>query len=187
MPAAKHAGKLGTDATEGTVGVGENVQAPSSVDKRDGAVSEDPAGMADPTPKWRAMFFISIFNRRIPVLGDSGCTSSCISFDFFHANPALKKNFTPRESKGTAINGSDVQAIGETRLEFTLGSVRMSIRCKVIKGLMDSIVLGWDWLSKYAVTMDAANGKVHFCEGNPPPSSKMKRYASGRSTALQKT
>ena len=115
------------------------------------------------------MFFINIFGQRLPVLGDSGCTGSCISIDFYHANPNLKKLFVPRESCGMAINGSSVQAIGETRLEFHLGTTEMSIRCKIIKGLMDPIVLGWDWMSKYGVTMDTTNGMVRFGEDGRAP------------------
>ena len=115
------------------------------------------------------MFFIFVNRQRRPVLGDTGCSSSCISHEFFAANPFLRRSFVPIESTGTAINGSPVNAVGEIRLGFELGGSAMSITCKVIKGLMDPIVLGWDWMCKYNVMMDAANGKVHYLDGKSQP------------------
>ena len=45
----------------------------------------------------------------------------------------------------------------------------MAINVKVIKGLMDPIILGWDWMYKYGVKMDPANGKVLFGQGLSAP------------------
>ena len=115
------------------------------------------------------MFFILVNNQRIPVLGDSGCSYSCISEYYFKDNPLLKKHFVPTESCGVAINGSDVESIGEVRINFTLKDTPMSINCRITKGLMDPIILGWDWMYKFAVTMDAANGLVKFGDGKSAP------------------
>ena len=41
--------------------------------------------------------------------------------------------------------------------------------CKVIKGLMDPIVLGWNWMSKYGVTLDPVHGRVKFCGDRSVP------------------
>ena len=84
------------------------------------------------------MFYIFLNRQRRPVLCDSGCTLSCMSYEYFSNNPYLKRFFTPRQSCGTAINGSDVPSIGEVRLKFTLQDTPMSINCKVIKGYVDS-------------------------------------------------
>ena len=119
----------------------------------------------DPVPRWRAMFFIFVNNVRLPVLGDSGCSRSCMSEEYFRGNPSLKQSFVAGTSHGAAINGTDVTSLGEARLDFRLGDQPMLITCRVTKGLMDPIVLGWDWMYKYAVSMDAASGVVNFCNG----------------------
>ena len=127
------------------------------------------SNMSEPVqskPKWRAMVNISIGRRSIPVLTDSGCTGSCMSHDYFVKNPVFKKSFVPHESTGRAINGSDVSSIGEVRLDFYLEGVPMSIPCKVTRGLIDPVVLGWDWMSKYEVVLDAAKGLLHYIGGN---------------------
>ena len=111
------------------------------------------------------MFQIFLNRRRRHVLADSGCSTSCISHDYFVNNPHLKKAFTPFKTHGSAINGSDVISIGEVRLQFQLNNTPMSIRCKVTKGLIDPVILGWDWMCKYNVSLDAANGKLHYLDG----------------------
>ena len=67
----------------------------------------------DPRPKWRAMFYIFLNHRRTAVLGDSGCTFSCISYDYYVNNPHLRRAFVPNKSRGVAINGSEVNSIGK--------------------------------------------------------------------------
>ena len=114
------------------------------------------------------MFYIYLNHQRRPVLCDSGCTRSCISYEYYVNNPFLKRFFCPRESCGTAINGSDVPSIGEVRLKFTVQGTPMSINCKVIKGLMDHIILGWDWMCKYGVALDASSGSVKIQDKSTP-------------------
>ena len=124
------------------------------------------------------MFYIFLNRQRRPVLGDSGCSNSFMSYEYYVKNPYLKRFFTPKESCGSAINGSDVPSIGEVVLKFTLSDTPMSITCRVIKGLMDPVVLGWDWMYKYGVMLDATGGYAYFCNGKyaelienqtPPP------------------
>ena len=38
----------------------------------------------------------------------------------------------------------------------------MSISCKVIKGLVDDVILGWDWMTKYEVILDTFKGQLRF-------------------------
>ena len=64
------------------------------------------------------MFNIFLDRRRRPVLADSGATFFCISYEYFANNPHLKKYFTPRETHGTTINGSDVESVGDVKLQF---------------------------------------------------------------------
>ena len=115
------------------------------------------------------MFFIFLNRQRRPVLGDSGCSRSCISYEYFCKNPVLKRSFVPNATSGVAINGSDVDSIGDVRLSFSLEGVNMSIGCRVVKGLMDPVILGWDWMYKYGVSMDAAVGVVKFCKDKTAP------------------
>ena len=94
------------------------------------------------------MFYITIDSHEFPVLGDTGCTGTCISYDYYLQNPHLKKTFKPIISTGTAIDGAQVPSIGEVSLNFKVGDVPMSMTCKIIKGLLDPVVLGWNWMSK---------------------------------------
>ena len=102
-----------------------------------------------------------------------------MSYNYYVNNPHLKKSFRAIKSSGTAINGSQVSSIGEVKLEFKLGDVPMSMVCKVIKGLMDPLVLGWNWMAKYAVMLDAKNGKVLFCENKSAPLLENNQLFSG--------
>ena len=92
------------------------------------------------------MFNIFLDRRRRPVLADSGATFSCISYEYFVNSPYLKKYFVPNKTYGTAINGSDVESVGDVKLQFQLNGTPMVATCKVTKGLMDEVILGWDWM-----------------------------------------
>ena len=115
------------------------------------------------------MFDVVVGTQRFPVLGDSGCTKSCMSIDYFKRNPKLKKSFVKAKTTGRAINGSDVSSIGETTLKFSIQGTPMKWTFRIIKGLIDPIVLGWDWMLEYKVKMDAANGLLHFLNGKTAP------------------
>ena len=157
--------KLNSDSAAGQAESGKDVEAPTVHSNVDSNIDDQLLGSAqlpDPKPKWRAMFNISVNNRRKAVLADSGCTGTCMSYEHYLNNPSLKNSFVPNESCGTAINGTRVPSIGEVRLKFSLDGTPMDINCKVIKGLMDSVVLGWDWMSKYEVVIDAANGELRY-------------------------
>ena len=138
-------GKLVPGSTAGQTGAGNITEARENVNSDLGDVRsvdvDSPSLMPwdasdDPKPKWTAMFNILLNRHRQPVLGDSGCTCSCISYEYFAKNPYLKKSFKPIRSSGVAINGSDVPSVGEVTLKFRLGNTPMSITCKIIKGLM---------------------------------------------------
>ena len=113
-------------------------------------------------PKWRAQLYISVGRRSIAALADSGCSISCISYDFYKKIPALQKLFVPVKSSGRTINGSDVPAVGEVILEFWVEGYQMATPCKVIEGLVNPVVLGWDFMAEKGICLDAGKGLVHF-------------------------
>ena len=158
---------------EGEADVGGSAQNPITVNiVRDGSSVESLPGLVDepdPAPRWRAMFFLTVCKQRLPVLGDSGCSGSCISLEFLEKNPSLRKTFKAKETSGLAINGSDVKSVGMVRLDFKVNGNPMSIKCKVVRDLMDPVILGWDWMSKYSVCMDPANGVVRFGKNRSTP------------------
>ena len=117
-------------------------------------------------PKWRATVYISFGRTALPALADSGCTTSCISHDFFVRNPVFNKTFAPQHTEGRAINGTEVPSVGEVSLNFWMEGTSMSIRCKVIKGLVEPVILGWDWMSKYSAILDAGKGTLKFEGGS---------------------
>ena len=125
------------------------------------------------------MFYITLNRRQRPVLGDSGCDRTCMSYQYFKENPCFKKSFRPFETSGKAINGSKVLSVGEVDLKFRMQGVHMQISCKVIKGLMDPIVLGWDWMYKYKAMLDPANGKLHFMGGRIAPLIENTHFVTG--------
>ena len=117
-------------------------------------------------PKWRATVYISFGRTALPALADSGCTTSCISHDFFVRNPVFNETFAPQHTEGRAINGTEVPSVGEVKLNFWMEGTPMSIRCKVIKGLVEPVILGWDWMSKYNAILDAGKGTLAFEGGS---------------------
>ena len=117
-------------------------------------------------PKWRATVYISFGRTSLPALADSGCTTSCISHDFFIRNPVFSKTFAPEKTEGRAINGTEVPSVGEVCLNFWMEGTSMSIQCKVIKGLVEPVILGWDWMSKYSAILDAGKGTLQFDGGS---------------------
>ena len=114
------------------------------------------------------MFDIVLKDCPRPVLGDSGCSFTCMSHEYFVNNPHLKQSFTSRKTCGRSINGEPVASDGEVQLKFSLAGLPMEMTCRVIRNLMDPIILGWDWMTKYGIMLDAKNGKLHF-EGGAVP------------------
>ena len=78
------------DTSQGQTGVGSFEEAPFSDDFDDTDITPDPK------PKWRSMIYIYLKRQHRPVLADSGCTGSCMSYQHFVKNPYLKRYFTPR-------------------------------------------------------------------------------------------
>ena len=80
----------------------------------------------DPKPRFKAEFFISIRvdkigKRRIKqrVVGDTGCSKSAMSEEFFLASPHLQtRPYRPLTTRGTAINGSKVMTLGIVNVAF---------------------------------------------------------------------
>ena len=120
----------------------------------------------NPPPKWRSTVYIALGRTAFPALVDSGCTASCISHDFFTRNPCFQQTFAPDKTEGRAINGTGVPSVGEVQLNLWMEGEPMSIKCKVIKGLVEPVILGWDWMSKYDAVLDAGRGILGFRGGS---------------------
>ena len=129
---------------------------------------QDPT-IPDPKPKFRAEFIIHVRGSKIQTLGDSGCTKTCISLDYFNKHPHLRKNFTPYTSHGTAINGTKVLTVGLTKLQFRINGDYMSMTCRVIRGLVQPIILGWDFMSKYSAVLNPSKGVLEYENGKTTP------------------
>ena len=82
----------------------------------------------DPKPRYRAEFCIhlrvdKVGKRRIAqrVVGDTGCTKSAMSEEFFLASPHLQtRPYRPLTTRGTAINGSKVITLGIVNFAFRI-------------------------------------------------------------------
>ena len=92
-----------------------------------------------------------------------------MSYAYFINNPYFKRFFTPRRSCGVAINGTDVESIGTVQLKFRLADVPMTVDCKVTRGLMDPVILGFDWFCKYGIKLDAEKGEIQFGKDRKVP------------------
>ena len=160
-----------TDAATGLpdVGLADKVPESGSEVEVESFMTHGAAGPPNERPKWRAMIRVTLDRMRRPILVDTGCTHTCMSYNYFMNNPYLKKFFTPRQTCGVAINGSDVIATGDVSLKFQLAGEDMSMRCRVTKGLLDPIVLGWDWFAKYNIILDAGKGMLSFGNGKQVP------------------
>ena len=110
--------------------------------------------------------YIALGRTAFPALVDSGCTASCISHDFFTRNPCFQQTFAPDKTEGRAINGTGVPSVGEVQLNLWMEGEPMSIKCKVIKGLVEPVILGWDWMAKYDAVLDAGRGILGFRGGS---------------------
>ena len=61
--------------------------------------------------------------------------------------PFLQKcRFSPQTDVGHAINGNDVVTIGLLELPFTMSGQHFTVNCRIMRGLVRPIVLGWDFL-----------------------------------------
>ena len=128
--------------------------------------SHPPPLTPNPPPKWRSTVYIALGRTAFPALVDSGCTASCMSHDFFTRNPCFQQTFAPDKTEGRAINGTGVPSVGEVQLNLWMEGEPMSIKCKVIKGLVEPVILGWDWMSKYDAVLDAGRGILGFRGGS---------------------
>ena len=134
--------------------------------------SHPPAGgpPSDPKPRHRAEFFISIKTdarkkRRVRqrVIGDTGCTRSAMSEEFFLSSPHLKSRpYRPMTTRGTAINGSKVMTLGIVNVAFRVGNRFHTANFRVVRGLVQDIFLGWDWFSRSGAMINPDKGTVDF-------------------------
>ena len=113
-------------------------------------------------------------------LGDTGSTRCCISEDFYRDSPALRKYpFRPLTTRGTAINGTKVLTIGICEVPFRINGTYMRMNCRVVKGLVQPFILGWDFFSKYSAKLNAQEGLLEFANFSPVSLVKNSDFLSG--------
>jgi len=96
-------------------------------------------------PRWRAEFIVDHDSTEQVVLGDTGCNKTCMSEQLYRQHPYLKNSFKPYVSYGRAINGSQVLTMGVVNIKFRINGRKMRMPCNVIKGLVQPLILGWDF------------------------------------------
>ena len=124
----------------------------------------------DPKPKFKAEFFIDLKTdssnkrrKRIKVVGDTGCSKSAMSEEFFLSSPHLRSRpYRPLTTRGTAINGSKVLTMGIVNVAFRINGRFYSMNFRVVKGLIQNVFLGWDWFSSAGAVMNAEKGVIEF-------------------------
>ena len=124
----------------------------------------------DPKPRYKAEFLIQIRVDKVGkhritqrVVGDTGCSKSAMSEDFFLRSPHLQSRpYRPLTTRGHAINGSKVLTMGIVNVAFRINGRFHTTNFRVVKGLVQDIFLGWDWFSSSGAVMNPANGTVDF-------------------------
>ena len=124
----------------------------------------------DPKPKFKAEFFIhlkvdNVGKKRAPlrVVGDTGCSRSAMSEEFFLSCPHLKtRPYRPLTSRGTAINGTKVLTLGLVNVAFRINGRFYSNNFRVIRGLVQDVFLGWDWFCSSGAMINPDNGTLDF-------------------------
>ena len=126
--------------------------------------------MSEVKPKWRAEFICDVNRQAIPVLGDTGCTKSLISEEFFKKNRHLHNtSYRPCISAGRAINGTKVTTVGIVNVPFRLNGTYLHINCRIARGLIQPLILGWDFFCKYHASLDPSKGLLTFDSGKQVP------------------
>ena len=120
-------------------------------------------------PKWKAEFLISVKTgiddkyQKIIALGDTGSSRCTISEDFFRNSPALRKRpYRQLTTRGKAINGTKVLTIGIVNVPFRINGNYMAINCRVVRGLIQPVILGWDFFSKFKAKLNTSKGLLEF-------------------------
>ena len=145
-----------------------------------------PAPPNDFRPQWKAEFFISMKlghekeYKNVLTLGDTGSTRCTISEDFYRNSPALRgRPYRPLTTRGKAINGTKVLTVGIVSVPFRINKVHMTINCRVVRGLIQPIILGWDFFSKFNAKLNATDGLLEFRDWAPIPLVKDTPILSG--------
>ena len=140
----------------------------------------------DYKPQWKAEFYISMKigptgkYSKVLALGDTGSNRCTISEDFFRNNPTLRERpYRQLTTRGTAINGSKVLTIGIVNVPFRINNNYMAINCRVVRGLIQPIILGWDFFSKFNAKLNPTEGLLEFRNWSPIPLVKDTSLLSG--------
>ena len=55
----------------------------------------------------------------------------------------------------------------------------MTMNCRVVRGLMQPFILGWDFFSRYKAKLDPDKGRLEFRDWDPVPLIKDSSFLSG--------
>ena len=124
---------------------------------------------SDYHPKFKAEFFVNMRldkeGKREPVkvVADTGCSKSAISEEFFRSCPHLQtRPYRPLTTRGTAINGSKVLTMGIVNIAFRINGRFHHQNFRVVRGLVQNVFLGWDWVSKTGAIINTDCGSIQF-------------------------
>ena len=107
---------------------------------------------------------------KVLALGDTGSNRCTISEDFYRNNPTLRdRPYRQLTTRGTAINGSKVLTIGIVNVPFRINNNYMTINCRVVRGLIQPVILGWDFFSKFKAKLNPVEGLLEFRNWTPTP------------------
>ncbi len=187
LQAFRATGKRLTDTARGRAGVGVKNEAPDEPQSSPEFPETAEAPPDDFRPNWKSEFKVSMQRfvgdhkyEEVPTLGDSGCDKCCMSEDFYRDSPALRKYpYRTLKTRGTAINGTKVLTIGICNVPFRIGGVYMSMNCRIVRGLVQPLILGWDFFSKYKAKLNAGDGLLEFRDWSPVPLTKDTSFLSG--------
>ena len=142
----------------------------------------------DHVPDWKAEFYVDMKlgikdeNQydKVITLGDSGSNKSTISEDFYRNSPALRRRpYRTMTTRGKAINGTKVLTLGIVSVPFRINGHYMAINCRVVRGLIQPFILGWDFFSKAKAKLNTEIGQLEFRDWPPTPLVKDSSFLSG--------
>ena len=125
---------------------------------------------SDYKPKFKAEFYIHMTRNKVgkrrekvKAVGDTGCSKSAISEDFFLSSPHLMtRPYRPLTTRGTAINGTKVVTLGIVNITFRINGRFFHQNVRVVRGLIQDMFLGWDWLTRHGAVIDTDKGVLNF-------------------------
>jgi hypothetical protein len=104
---------------------------------------------------------MDIRDQRIPVLFDTGADISLMREDVYDLYPPEEKGpLIPRSTAIASVSGDMLPVLGLATVPVVLGSLRLEHSFRVVKGIDSPVILGWDFMLDYAVTVNPQRKEV---------------------------